>query len=44
MKFMPCRIYKLDFEEKNCCKCRINDERPTGRKTQLLDGTTVKNR
>ena len=24
--------------------CRINDVRPTGKNTQLLDGTTVENR
>ena len=24
--------------------CRINDERPSGKKTQLLNGTTVENR
>ena len=26
---------------KTCWKCRANDERPTGKKTQLLSGTTV---
>ena len=25
-------------------KCRVNDERPTGKNTQLLNGTTMKNR
>ena len=26
---------------KACWKCRVNDERPTGKKTQLVSGTTV---
>ena len=49
--FLSCRAFFVnatsqETEEaskpyKTCCKCRVNDERPTGNKIQLVSGTTV---
>ena len=35
------RQKKLQHPTRPVEKCRVNDERPTGKKTQLVSGTTV---